>query len=177
VHGKEHGYSLMIGGDKNIYEKLLPLWRALAAPDGFGYVGKSGSGHFVKMVHNGIEYGLMQAYGEGFELLRNGPFKELDLAEITRIWQSGSIIRSWLLQLSHEILKKDQLLEKVSGKVAESGMGKWTVQIAQQLNVSVPVIEKSLEVRAQSRKMGGSFATKVVALLRNAFGGHEYERK
>jgi 6-phosphogluconate dehydrogenase len=174
LHGRHEGFCLMIGGDAHAYEKAVPLFAALAAPGGFGRVGPSGAGHYVKMVHNGIEYGIMQAYAEGLQLMKEGSFQDapLDLAQITGIWNHGSIIRSWLLTLSHDILQKDQTLATISGTIQESGMGKWTVDEAHQANVPVPVIENALKVRAQSRLTGGNFATKMVAMMRNAFGGH-----
>lgn len=174
LRGRDVGFSLMIGGDLTAYTRLIPLFTSLAAPSGFGHVGPSGAGHYVKMVHNGIEYGLMQAYAEGFHLLKEGSFKKeaLDLAEISRIWCHGSVIRSFLLDLSHDIFVADQRLADVSGEVDESGMGKWTVEDAQKNNVPVDVIEESLEIRAQSRITGGNYGTKVVAMLRKAFGGH-----
>lgn len=175
IHGKEDGFSLMVGGDKKSYEQLLSLLKAIAAPDGVGYVGPSGAGHYVKMVHNGIEYALMQGYAEGFQLLKEGSFKEqhLDLEEISRIWNHGAVIRSWLLELAHTIFSKDQELTTISGRVEESGTGRWTVDDAHKHHVPVPVIEESLLVRARSREQGGNYATKVVAMLRNAFGGHK----
>lgn len=178
VHGAEHGFCLMVGGSPKAYQEATPLFKAIAAPNGFGYMGKSGSGHYVKMIHNGIEYGLLQAYGEGFELLKEGSFKEehLNLEEITRIWNHGAVIRSWLLELSHDIFAKDSELSHISGQIEESGTGAWAVEEADKHNVSIPVIEKSLEVRRWSRESGGNFATKVVALLRNAFGGHPYKK-
>ncbi len=174
LHGREIGFSLMVGGDRAAYDTLVPLLHALAAPGGCGYVGPSGAGHYVKMVHNGIEYGLMQAYAEGFQLLKEGSYKDnnLDLAAISGIWNHGAIIRSWLLELSHTIFEHDQQLSSVSGVIQESGTGRWTVEDAHKNNIPVPVIEQALNVRADSRKTGGNYATKVVALLRNAFGGH-----
>ncbi len=172
LHGKEIGFSLMIGGSKKAFDFAEPIFKAVAAPEGYGLVGPSGSGHYVKMVHNGIEYALLQAYAEGLQLLHEGEFKELDLAKITTIWQHGSIIRSWILELTHEILKKDQQLEAVSGSIAESGTGAWTVQEARKQKVPVKLIEDSLEIRARSRETGGNYATKLVALMRHAFGGH-----
>ncbi|BDC35068.1 6-phosphogluconate dehydrogenase [Candidatus Dependentiae bacterium Noda2021] len=178
IHGLEHGFCLMVGGNKKAYDEVVPLFKAIATPHGFGYMGKSGSGHYVKMVHNGIEYGLMQAYAEGFELLKEGYFKDdnLNLEEITRVWNHGAVIRSWLLELSHTIFKHDQDLKNISGAIEESGTGQWTVDEAKSCNVEIPVIEKSLEVRRWSRQTGGNFATKVVALLRNAFGGHNVKK-
>jgi 6-phosphogluconate dehydrogenase len=179
VHGRELGFSLMVGGDKKTYDKLEPMLCALAAPDGYAYMGSSGAGHYVKMVHNGIEYALMQAYAEGFELLKEGSFKseELDLAAITGVWNNGSIIRSWLVELSHQIFVEDQKLSHISGRVQESGTGSWTVQEAHKAHVPVPLIEKALSIRKESRDNGGTYATKVVALMRNKFGGHAYETK
>lgn len=178
IHGLEHGFCLMVGGDKKAYQETIPLFKAVAAPNGFGYMGKSGTGHYVKMIHNGIEYGLMQAYAEGFELIKEGSFKaeHLNLEEITRVWNHGAVIRSWLLELSHTIFTQDQDLQNISGEIEESGTGAWTVEEAHANAIEIPVIEKSLEVRRWSRQTGGNFATKVVALLRNAFGGHAFKK-
>lgn len=179
VHGRELGFSLMVGGDKKNYDDIEPMLRALAAPDGYAYMGSSGAGHYVKMVHNGIEYALMQSYAEGFELLKEGAFKkeDLDLATITRVWNNGSIIRSWLVELSHQIFVEDQKLSNISGRVHESGTGAWTVEEAKRAQVPVPLIEKALSIRKESRENGGTYATKVVALMRNKFGGHAFETK
>lgn len=162
----------MLGGDRQVISTLEPLWKALAAPRGFGYMGPSGAGHYVKMIHNGIEYALLQSYAEGFDLLRNGSYTDLDLEKITQVWSHGSIIRSWILDLSHAIFKRDQLLESVSGEVHESGTGQWTVQEAYKQKIPTVLIEDALEIREWSRKTGGNYATKVVALLRHEFGGH-----
>jgi 6-phosphogluconate dehydrogenase len=179
VHGRANGFCLMVGGDHDAYTKIHPLLSDMAAPGGVGYFGKSGTGHYVKMVHNGIEYGLLEAYAEGFELIKNGTFKEegIDLEEVTRVWNNGSVIRSFILALSHNIFMHDQKFEKISGEINESGTGQWTVDEARKNNIAVPVIEASLDVRAQSRKTGGNYATKVVSLLRNAFGGHAVKTK
>jgi len=179
IQAKKHGFCLMVGGNKKAYEKALPYFVAVAAPQGVGYIGKSGTGHYVKMIHNGIEYGLMEAYAEGLQLIKEGTFKkeELDLAQITGLWNHGAVIRSWLLELTHDILKRDQELKNISGKVAESGTGSWTVQEAHAHSLSVPVIEKALHVRHWSRQSGGNYATKLIALMRNAFGGHAVEHK
>ena len=178
IHGLQDGFCLMIGGDRNIYETLAPAFRAVSARDGYAYVGPSGAGHYVKMVHNGIEYGLMQAYAEGFHILKDGAFKDarLPLDEIAALWQNGSVIRSWLLELTHSILEDDQDLLSISGEVAESGMGEWTVAQAEQQQIPVDVIKTALLVRAHSRKTGGNYATKLVALMRNKFGGHAVKR-
>ena len=174
LRGRTVGFCLMVGGDKNAYEKLTPLFSSIAAPQGFCHVGPSGTGHYVKMVHNGIEYGLMQAYAEGFHLIKDGTFKDhnLDLEKISNVWMHGSVIRSFLLELTHDIFTQDQDFADVSGIVEESGMGKWTVEDAEQLHIPLAVIKKSLTIRTESQKTGGNYATKIVALLRNAFGGH-----
>lgn len=176
IHGKEQGFCLMIGGERTIYEKLIPFFQVIATKDGYGYMGPAGAGHYVKMIHNGIEYGLLEAYAEGFQLLREGTYKDLDLANITHVWSHGSVIRSWLLELSHDVFQKDQQLTSINGEIAEGGTGAWTVQTAKEDNIPVPVLATSLEVRAWSRKNGGNFATKVIAMLRNAFGGHSVKR-
>lgn len=144
----------MVGGDKAAYEKVYPLFKSIAAHGGVAHVGPSGAGHYVKMVHNGIEYGLLQAYAEGFHLLQEGSFKDssLDLEEITRIWNNGSVIRSWLLELSHDIFYNDQKLEHISGEIEATGMGSWSVDDAKKHAVPVPVIEKSLTIRTWSKK-------------------------
>lgn len=177
THGIENGFSLMIGGDHKAYTKAASIFETLAAKNGFGLVGPSGAGHFVKMVHNGIEYGILQAYAEGLHVLREGPYKDLDLTSITNIWQNGSIIRSWILKLANEVLQKDQLLTSISGFIDENKTGRWTIEAAEESNIPTPVIKASLDARAWSRQTGGNFATKVVAMLRNAFGGHAIKKK
>lgn len=172
LKGREVGFSLMIGGQEEKYRECMPLFKAIAHPDGYGYMGPSGSGHYVKMVHNGIEYALMQAYGEGFDLLKNGEYKELDLAQVCRVWNNGGVIRSYLLELTENIFNEDQNLDSVSGEVAESGMGLWTVEEAKKQHIPVKLIDDALEIRKESRVSGGNFGTKVVAMLRNQFGGH-----
>jgi len=177
--GRTQGYSLMIGGDQQAYERLVPLLTAVAAPQGFGYMGPSGTGHYVKMVHNGIEYGIMQAYAEGLHLLKEGSFKEvpLDLVTICRVWQHGALLRSYFLDLAHDVVRQDQQLTHVSGEIFEGGTGRWTVQEAHAHNIPVPVIEASLNVRTWSRTTGGNYATKLIALIRHAFGGHAVNKK
>lgn len=178
LYGREQGYSLMVGGDQQAYETVYPLLVTIAAPGGLGRVGGSGAGHYVKMVHNGIEYGLLQAYAEGFQLLKEGSFKDqqLDLHAISDIWLHGAVIRSWILELAQDIFERDQQFKHISGEIQESGTGRWTVEEAQSHNIPVPVIEESLKVREWSRKTGGNYATKLVALLRNAFGGHAVKK-
>ena len=178
LKGREIGFSLMVGGDKKAYEKVVPIFEVVAAPSGYGYVGPSGAGHYVKMVHNGIEYALLQSYAEGFQLIRDGSFKsdKLDLEKITGIWQHGSVIRSWLLDLSHEIFEEGQEFTDVSGELAEGGTGRWSVEDASENDVRVPMIKEAVEIREWSRESGGNYATKVVALLRNKFGGHKVKK-
>jgi 6-phosphogluconate dehydrogenase len=171
--GRDIGFSLMVGGDNIIYEKLIPIFQALACPNGFNYMGPSGAGHYVKMVHNGVEYALLQAYAEGFNLLKNGQYKDLDLEKISHVWSNGSVVRSWILDLAHNVFAKDQELENISGDIGGGSTGRWTVDEAQKQGVPVDLIEKSLEIRAWSQETGGNYATKVVAMLRNQFGGHE----
>jgi 6-phosphogluconate dehydrogenase len=175
LHGRDFGFSLMIGGDKKVFENLDPVFKAIAAPQGYQYVGTSGAGHYVKMVHNGIEYALLQAYAEGFHLLKEGNYKDLDLEKISDVWNHGSIIRSWILELAHNIFEHDQDLTDISGKIGENKTGRWTLDEAIAQNVPVDLIEKSLQIRASSRETGGNYATKVVAMLRNQFGGHAIE--
>ena len=179
LHGRENGFCLMVGGELAAYTKIRSMLEDVAIPGGVGHVGPSGAGHYVKMIHNAIEYALLEAYGEGMQFLREGSFKDskLDLEEITRIWQHGSIIRSWILELLHTVVERDQQLDKVLGDVDETGTGRWAVEDAKKNGVPVPVIDESLKVRARSRDTGGNYATKIVALLRHEFGGHPYKKK
>lgn len=177
IHGQKDGFCLMVGGDYAAYTKIEPLLKVIAIKDGVAYLGKSGAGHYVKMIHNGIEYGMLQAYAEGFHLLREGSYKDLDLHKIARLWQHGAVIRSWLLELTENVLKEDQNLADIDGKIQEGGTGLWTVQNAHENKIPVPVIEKSLEVRKWSRESGGNYATKLIQMIRNAFGGHTVIRK
>ena len=171
VWGLEVGYCLMVGGDDAHVAQVEPAFRALAPEDGYAHVGASGAGHFVKMVHNGIEYGLMQAYAEGFEVMGASEF-DLDLHEIAGIWRYGSVVRSWLLELLHAAFEKEgSHLEKIEGYVEDSGEGRWTIAEAIAENVPVPVITAALFARFASRQKE-SFAAKVNAALRNQFGGH-----
>jgi 6-phosphogluconate dehydrogenase len=171
IWGLEVGYCLMAGGDAEAVDRLEPLFTTLAPEDGYAHVGASGSGHFVKMVHNGIEYGLMQAYAEGFEVMRASEF-ELDLHEIAGIWRYGSVVRSWLLELLHAAFEQDgSELAGIRGYVEDSGEGRWTIAEAIAEDVPVPVITAALFARFASRQ-DESFAAKVNAALRNQFGGH-----
>jgi 6-phosphogluconate dehydrogenase len=172
IWGLKIGYCLMIGGDKDIFNYLEPVFETLAPKNGYLYCGPIGSGHFVKMVHNGIEYGLMQAYGEGFEILESSPYAgSFNYAAIAHLWNQGSVIRSWLLELVESAFKNDAKLEDIKGYVEESGEGRWTVEQAVETKVSTPVIALSLMQRFRSLKEE-SFSDKVVAALRREFGGH-----
>ncbi len=177
VWGLMEGYSLMVGGDRGAVERLRPALETLApAPDrGWGHVGPSGAGHFVKMVHNGIEYGLMQAYAEGFELLRAKKEFALDLHQVAEIWRFGSVVRSWLLDLIAKGLAEDQTLADLKGWVADSGEGRWTVLEAIDQDVPAPVITLALMMRFVSRQEE-SYAAKLLAMMRHQFGGHAVRR-
>jgi 6-phosphogluconate dehydrogenase len=171
IWGLENGYCLMVGGESEHVAYLEPAFRTLAPEDGYAHVGQSGAGHFVKMVHNGIEYGLMQAYAEGFDIMRASEF-ELDLREIAGIWRYGSVVRSWLLELLYNAFDQEgNDLEKIAGYVEDSGEGRWTVFEAINESVPAPVIASSLFARFASRQ-DESFAAKINAALRKQFGGH-----
>ena len=171
VWGLEVGYCLMVGGEGEAVARLEPIFTSLAPEDGYAHVGGPGAGHFTKMVHNGIEYGLMQAYAEGFEVLEKSEF-DLDLHEIAGIWRYGSVVRSWLLELLHAAFELEGgKLEKIKGYVEDSGEGRWTIEEAIAEDVPVPVISAALFARFASRQ-DESFAAKVNAALRNQFGGH-----
>jgi len=171
IWGLRNGYCLMVGGDDEPVQRLEPVFTALAPEDGYAHVGPSGAGHFVKMVHNGIEYGLMQAYAEGFEVMEKSEF-ELDLHDIAGIWRYGSVVRSWLLELLYDALGKEgNDLARLRGYVDDSGEGRWTIHEAIAEDVPVPVITAALFARFASRQEE-SFAAKITAALRNEFGGH-----
>ncbi|MFI5273028.1 MAG: phosphogluconate dehydrogenase (NAD(+)-dependent, decarboxylating) [Ktedonobacterales bacterium] len=170
IWGLKEGYSLMIGGEETSFKHCEPIFKTLAPPDGYGYMGPSGSGHFVKMVHNGVEYGMLQAYGEGFEILEKSPY-HLDMRNVVRVWQHGSVVRSWLLDLAALAFAEDPTLANIKGYVEDSGEGRWTVQAAIDESVPAPVITLSLLMRFASRQ-DESFSAKVIAALRNQFGGH-----
>jgi 6-phosphogluconate dehydrogenase len=177
VWGLKEGYSMMIGGDKEPVEYLRPIFETLApsADKGWGHVGPGGAGHFVKMIHNGIEYGMMQAYAEGFTILEKKEQLSLDLPQIAEIWRYGSVVRSWLLDLTAEALGKNPSLEGLEAFVEDSGEGRWTVIEAIDLNVSAPVITESLMRRIRSREEN-NFTDRMLAIMRNAFGGHAVKK-
>ena len=173
IWGLENGYCLMVGGSEPAVKHCEPIFTALAPENGYAHVGPTGSGHYVKMVHNGIEYGLLQAYAEGYEILHASKiFPKLDLEQISEVWQHGSVVRSWLNELAASAFARDASLAAVKGWVADSGEGRWTVQEAIDLDVPAPVITHSLLARFRSRQTD-SFGAKVIAALRNEFGGHE----
>lgn len=170
IWGLQVGYCLMVGGEPDVVRPLEPIFRSLAPEQGYLHVGAPGAGHYVKMVHNGIEYGLMQAYAEGFEIMHASDY-DLDLRAIAGLWQHGSVVRSWLLELLERALADDQDLRGIKGWVADSGEGRWTVQEAIDRDVPAPVITLSLMTRFRSRQED-SYGAKVLAALRNEFGGH-----
>ncbi len=177
IWGLKEGYSLMIGGDEAPIKRLTPIFEALApAPDlGWGRTGPSGAGHFVKMVHNGIEYGLMQAYAEGFSIMKAKAPLALDLTQISEIWRYGSVVRSWLLDLTASALSKNPTLEGLQAYVEDSGEGRWTVMEAIDLNISAPVITESLIRRLRSREEN-NFTDRMISIMRNEFGGHNVKK-
>ncbi len=175
TYGARHGACLMIGGTKEVYNYLEPVYKDIAIEDGYGYFGAPGAGHFVKMVHNGIEYGMMQAIGEGFELIEKSPFK-VDYEKLSSVWNHGSIIESALIGYINNAFKKDAKLEDITGRVDDSGEGKWMVQEALDFGVSLPVITQSLFTRFKSRDED-KFTEKVVAAMRREFGGHAVYKK
>ena len=174
IWGLEGGYCVMVGGEADAFAVIEPLCRDLTEPGGYAHVGASGSGHFTKMVHNGIEYGLMQSFAEGFEIMNASEF-ELDLRQLAALWQHGSVVRSWLLELLERALADDPGLEQIRGYVQDSGEGRWTVQAAIDEDVPAPVITLSLFARFASRQ-DESFGAKVNAALRNQFGGHAVKK-
>jgi 6-phosphogluconate dehydrogenase len=178
VWGLAEGYSLMIGGDKAVVDRLRPIFETLApTPDrGWGHVGAVGSGHYSKMIHNGIEYGLMQAYAEGFSILQHKREFELDLHQVAEIWRYGSVVRSWLLDLTANALEKNPTLQGIAPYVADSGEGRWTVAEAIELGVPAVAITASLLERLRSRDTD-SFVDKLLAAMRNQFGGHEIKKE
>jgi 6-phosphogluconate dehydrogenase len=177
VWGLQEGYSMMVGGDEDVVERLRTIFETLApAKDqGWGRTGPAGAGHFVKMVHNGIEYGLMEAYAEGFAIMGQKKEMSLDLAQIAEIWRYGSVVRSWLLDLSADALKKNPTLEGLEPYVSDSGEGRWTVAEAIDLNVSAPVITESLIRRIRSREQN-NYTDRMLAVMRNQFGGHAVKK-
>src|SRR5947199_6778736 len=176
IWGLEGGYCLMIGASPAAFRHCDPVFRTLAAPDGYAHVGPPGAGHYVKMVHNGVEYGMLQAYAEGYEILHASQDFTFDLHQIAKLWNHGSVVRSWLNELAERALARDGRLSGIRGHVEDSGAGRWTVEEAMRLDVPAPVITLSLLARLRSRQ-DESFGAKVIAALRNEFGGHAVQTK
>jgi 6-phosphogluconate dehydrogenase len=174
IWGLKVGYCTMVGGDAEAFARVEPLLQTLAPPDGYLHCGPVGAGHFVKMIHNGIEYGMMQAYAEGFEILARSRY-DFDLQKISHLWNQGSVVRSWLLELAERAFEDDADLSAIRGYVEDSGEGRWTVQEAIDLDVPAPIITLSLQTRFRSRQ-DDSFSAKVLAALRNQFGGHAVKK-
>jgi len=172
IWGLKVGYCQMIGGDEKVFAQLEPAIATLAPKNGYLYCGPSGAGHFVKMVHNGIEYGMLEAYGEGFAIMNASPYaRELDFSKVAHLWNQGSVVRSWLLELAEDAFKKDPSLSRIKGYVEDSGEGRWTILQAIEESVPAPVLALSLFQRFRSRETD-SFSDKLIAALRNEFGGH-----
>lgn len=178
VWGLINGFSMMVGGDEESYKSIIPVLDTLSVPrGGHQYFGESGTGHYVKMVHNAIEYGMMESLAEGYRMLKEGPYKNIDLAAAGDIWQQSSVVTSWLNDLTRQALHENPELNDVSGIVAESGEARWTLETASQLGISLPSIQASFDVRLESQKGRTNFATKLLAAMRNKFGGHDINGK
>jgi len=178
VWGYKNGFSLMCGGDQTAYLTIEPFLKCLAAPQGaYGHFGPSGSGHFVKMVHNAIEYGMMESLAEGYRMLKDGPYKDLDLAKAGHVWQHGSVIVSWLNDLAQQALSESPQLDGIDGIVHESGETRWTLETAKQVDIPMPAIQAAFDVRLASQTGDTNFATKLLAAMRNKFGGHDLNPK
>ncbi len=174
VWGYKNGFSMMAGGDETGFKSIEPVLQTLAQPNGgYQYFGASGSGHFVKMVHNAIEYGMMESLAEGYRILKEGPYKDIDLAKAGDVWQQSSVVTSWLNDLTRQVLHENPELEGIEGVVAESGEARWTLETAKELNIPMPAIQTSFDVRLASQKGDTSFTTKLLAAMRNKFGGHK----
>jgi 6-phosphogluconate dehydrogenase len=173
VWGYQNGFSMMVGGEEHAFKVVEPALQTLARPEGaYNHFGPSGSGHFVKMVHNAIEYGMMESLAEGYQMLKEGPYDNLDLAAAGEVWQHHSVITSWLNELCRDALKENPNLDGIEGIVAESGEARWTLETAKNLNKELPAIQAAFNVRLESQQGKVSFATKLLAAMRNRFGGH-----
>ena len=173
ILGRTAGYCMMVGGEESAVAVIKPILQALAAPYGWRHFSESGSGHYVKMVHNAIEYGMMESYAEGYRMLKEGPFKNLDLAAAGEVWQHASIIESKLNELTVTALRENPTMEGIDGKVAESGEARWALETAKELNIDMPAIQSAFDIRLASQNGKTTFATKLLAVMRNKFGGHE----
>lgn len=177
VHGFINGFSMMIGGDEADVKRIMPLIKTLGQENGYAHFGPAGAGHFVKMVHNASEYGMMQSLAEGYNLLANGPYKDVDLKKVAEVWQHGSVVRSWLNELCFEIFSEDPKLTTINGIVAESGEARWALETARAEKVDMPSTQAAFNVRVKSQEGEINFATKILAAMRNKFGGHEINPK
>jgi 6-phosphogluconate dehydrogenase len=178
VWGIVNGFSMMAGGDEKSYQTVVPVLETLSVPrGGHQYFGESGSGHYVKMVHNAIEYGMMESLAEGYRMLKEGPYKNLDLAAAGDIWQKSSVVTSWLNDLTRQALHENPEMDNISGVVAESGEARWTLETAESLGIPMPSIQASFDVRLASQKGEINYATKLLAAMRNKFGGHNIDGK
>lgn len=177
VHGLENGFSMMVGGSKEAVGRVTPALEALAQAQGYAHYGPTGSGHYIKMIHNGIEYGIMQAYAEGYRLIKEGPFADINMGAVAEVWQHGSINESFLNGLIETMLKRDPEFSGVEGYVHESGEARWTLETAQELGIPTPVIQAAFDVRLKSQEGEINYATKFLAQLRNEFGGHAINKE
>ena len=178
VWGYERGFAMMVGGDKTAYIRLVPALDTLAAPGGaHDHFGPTGAGHYVKMVHNAIEYGMMESLAEGYRMLKEGPYRDIDLASAGDVWEKNSVITSWLNDLTRQALHENPFMEGIDGVVAESGEARWTLETADDLGIPLPSIQASFDVRLASQKGETTFATKLLAAMRNKFGGHDIQGK
>lgn len=176
VWGYKNGFSMMAGGDKTAFEQIEPILKTLSEPKGgYAYFGASGAGHFVKMVHNAIEYGMMQSLAEGYRLLKEGPYDNVDLVSAGDVWQKSSVVTSWLNDLSRQALRENPNLEGIEGIVAESGEARWALETANELNIPMPAIQTAFDVRLKSQQGEINFSTKLLAAMRNKFGGHKLD--
>jgi 6-phosphogluconate dehydrogenase len=177
VWGLERGFCMMAGGDAEVYEHITPVLDTLSAPSGdHAYFGPAGNGHYVKMVHNAIEYGMMQSLAEGYRMLREGDYPDTDLARAGDVWQHSSVITSWLNELTRDALRENPNLDGIDGFVAENGEARWTLETAKEKGIAMPAIQASLDVRIASQQGETNFATKLLAAMRNKFGGHELNK-
>jgi 6-phosphogluconate dehydrogenase len=177
VWGYQNGFAMMVGGDADAYGAAEPLLKSLSKPAGaYEHFGENGSGHYVKMVHNAIEYGMMESLAEGYRMLREGPYKSLDLAVAGEIWQHGSVVSSWLNELSRQVLAENPSLTGIDGFVAETGEARWTLEVAKDMHIPLPAIQTSFDVRLASQKGNVSFTTRLLAAIRTKFGGHQLNK-
>ena len=173
ILGRSAGYCMMVGGDQTAVSLVKPVFEALAAPYGWRHFGEPGSGHYVKMIHNAIEYGVMESYAEGYRMLNDGPYKNLSLADAGEVWQHGSIIESKLNELSVQALRENPAMEAIDGVVSESGEARWSLEVAKEMSIPLPAIQAAFDVRIKSQAGQTNYATKLLAVMRNKFGGHQ----